>query len=161
TSSLQKTELIWWPMSLNKIANQLYKTIFRGRLIVTAVMLLFVLYGVIYLWFYVPYGGPVFVWRPDSQLIIQIPETESSLQAGDIVLSIEGTAPRRMRPIYSLPLQEEYEFDLQRGGETITALVLVAAPLNSATVSHYLPATLLSLAGWLVGTIILLLARHD
>ncbi len=148
-------------MSPNKIANQLYKTIFRGRLIVSAVTLFFVLYGIIYLWFYVPYGGPVFVWRPDSQLIIQSPETESSLQTGDIVLSIDGTAPRRMRPIYPLPLQEKYEFALQRGGETITVPVFVDAPLNAATVSHYLPATLLSLAGWLVGTIILLLARHD
>lgn len=148
-------------MSPNKIANQLYRTVFRGRLLITAVTLLFVLYSIIYLWFYVPYGGPAFLWRPDSQLIVQMPEPESGLQAGDQVLSINGTTPQRMRPIYPLPLQSEYEFTVQRDGEIMTVPVFVYASLNSATVSYYLPATLLSLAGWLVGTIILLLARYN
>ena len=148
-------------MSLKNMTSLLYKVAFRGRLLVTAVTLLFIMYGIIYLWFYVPYGGPGFLWRPDSQLIIQTPQPGSELLPGDVVLAIGDTTPQRMRPIYPLPLQAEYAFTVQRGGETLTHLIVVDALLNSTIISFYLPATLLSLAGWLVGAIILLLARFD
>lgn len=143
------------------MSNRLSNLAFKGRPLVIAATLLFILYGAAFLWFYTPFGGPIFLWRPDAQLIIQASPHDSRLQPGDQVLAISGDVPARMRPIYPLPLQTEYLFTIQRESETFQFAIPVWAPLNSNIVRAFLPATLLAVTGWLVGTIILFLARRD
>lgn len=148
-------------MLTETIPLQLSKYAYKGRIVAVAAALLFILYGAAFLWFYTPYGGPRFLWRPDAQLIIQLSPEESGLQPNDIVLAINGTPSIRMRPIYPLPLQTEYTFTIQREQITEEIAIPVWATLNATVLQTYLPATVLAFAGWLVGTIILLLARKE
>ncbi|MCP5097396.1 MAG: GAF domain-containing protein [Chloroflexi bacterium] len=148
-------------MQIDTFINRLDRWLYRGRFVLSAFALLFVLYCTIYLWFYVPYGGPLTQWQPDSQLVVLAVQPDSSLQVGDAIKQIDGKSPVRMRPIYPLPLQDSYEFIVQRGTEVITQTVAVAAPINADIVSSYLPATLIAFIGWLVGTIMLFWAKEE
>lgn len=143
------------------VPHRLSKYGYHGRIIAVAAALLYILYGVSFLWFYTPFGGPRFLWEPDAQLIIQQASEDGQLQPGDKVLSINGVSPARMRPIYPLPLQTEYVFTVQRVETTKEIIVFVWAPLNRTVLQTFLPATVLSLAGWLVGTLVLLLAQKE
>ena len=141
--------------------NRFSKLAYKGRLLAIAAALLFILYGAAFLWFYTPYGGPYFLWRPDAQLIIQESPHDARLKQGDQVLAINRQSPVRMRPIYPLPLQTEYTLTIERENTISTLTIPVWATLNANIVRSFLPATVLSLAGWLVGAIILFLARWD
>ena len=143
------------------MSNRLSNLAFKGRPLVIAATLLLILYGAAFLWFYTPFGGPIFLWRSDAQLIIQASPHDNRLQPGDQVLAIAGDVPVRMRPIYPLPLQTDYLFTIQRENATFQLTIPVWAPLNANIVRAFLPATLLAVTGWLVGTIILFLARKD
>ncbi|MCA9928356.1 MAG: hypothetical protein KC419_07765, partial [Anaerolineales bacterium] len=148
-------------MQTDIVISRLDRWLYRGRFVLSAFALLFILYCTIYLWFYVPYGGPLTQWQPDSQLVVLDVQPDSPLQVGDTIIQIEGQLPVRMRPIYPLPLRDSYELTVQRGAETITQAVTVAAPLNADIVSSYLPATLIAFIGWLVGTIMLFWAKVE
>lgn len=143
------------PVTMNL---SLERLLYRGRGLLAVLALIVVVYGNVYLWFYVPYGGPLFRWDPDAHLMI-IESGDSALQSGDVVLAINGRRPQRMRPIYPLPLQPSYSVTVQRDREIFTTIVPVDAPLQADVVGSYLPATILSLAGWLAGAVMLLLAR--
>lgn len=151
-------------MSQKKSTNLGNNLLYRGRLILVALSLLFVLYCVTYLWFFVPHGGPDFLWRPDSRLVVaQIPEhiPETFLELGDVVVAIDGQQPSRMRPKFPLPLRTEYELSVWREGEVVTGAVVVYAPLTGHALSFLLPATLTALLSWLVGATILFFARRE
>ena len=139
------------------------KFLHRTRILFAAAALLFILYGVVFLWFHVPFGSPLFQWQADSRLVVRAaPEkTESLLQPGDVVLAIGSQAVVRGRPFYPQPLATEYDFTIIRGGETITVAVPVYAPVNMTVVRMLLPPTLLTLAGWFVGAVMLFWARRD
>lgn len=136
------------------------RLLYRGRGLLAVLALIGVVYSNVYLWFYVPYGGPLFRWDPDVRLMI-IESDDPALQTGDVVLAINGRRPQRMQPIYPLPLQESYSFAIQRDQQVFTLTVPVVAPLRMDVVGSYLPTMILSLAGWLVGAVMLLLARSD
>lgn len=150
-------------MSHNKTANLGNNLLYGGRLIVAAVSLVFILYCVTYLWFFIPHGGPDFLWRPDSRLVVyQIPAhvPESFIEVGDVVTAIEGQQPIRMRPRFPLPLRTDYEITVWRDGELLTGDVMVYAPITGHALGFLLPATLTALLSWLVGVIILLFAKR-
>lgn len=146
-------------MSYPKINDFLYST----RALFAALSLLFVLYSIVFLWFHVPFGSPVFDWRADSRpVVISVPaEISSLLLPGDIVHDIGGQPVVRGRPFYPLPLDTVYDFTILRGEEVLTVTVPVYAPLNLTVVSMLLPPTFLSLIGWFVGAMMLLWARRD
>lgn len=137
--------------------------LYRGRIVAAALALLFILYCVIYLWFYIPYGSPIFVWRPDSQLVVRDAtrnQFDSPLRSGDVVLAVDGQRPKRMQPVFSLPLRSEYAFVVQRQGIEHTYTVPVFAQLNRRIVGIILPASFISLVSWFVGALILFFARR-
>lgn len=146
-------------MSRQKVNNFLYRT----RIFFAAAALLFILYGVVFLWFRVPYGSPLFQWQADAHLVVEdAPEQIADLlQPGDIVLAIGGQAPVRGRPLYPQPLAVEYDFTIVRNGETLTVSVPVYAPISLKIASFLLPPTLLALAGWFVGAVMLFWAHQD
>ena len=146
-------------MSRQSINSFLYRT----RIIFVAAALLFILYGIVFLWFRVPFGSPLFDWQTDSRLVIHAPSAQNSLvlQSGDMVLAIDGQKVVRGRPFYPQPLAITYVFTILRGEETTTVSVPVYAPINMTVVSMLLPPTLLALAGWLVGAIMLFWSRRD
>lgn len=137
--------------------------LYRTRVFFAAASLLFVLYSAVFLWFQVPFGSPVFRWRADSRPVIaDVPnEISTLLFPGDIIQAIGGQPVVRGRPIYPLPLAAVYDFTILRGEEVLTITVPVYAPLNITVVSMLLPSTILSLAGWFVGAIMLFWARRD
>jgi signal transduction histidine kinase len=150
-------------MSQKPLTNLLDDMLYRGRLIIAALSLVFVLYCATYIWFFVPHGGPDFLWRPDSKLIVyQIPAhvPDTFLELGDLVVAIDGQQPSRMRPRFPLPLRTEYEITVWRDGEVLTGDVVVYAPLTRHALGFLLPATLTALLSWLVGAIILFFARR-
>lgn len=139
------------------------KFLHRTRIFFAAAALLFILYGVVFLWFHVPFGSPLFQWQADSHLVVRAaPEkTKSLLQPGDVVLAIGGQAVVRGRPFYPQPLATEYDFTIVRDDETVTIAVPVYAPVNMTVVRMLLPPTVLALAGWFVGAIMLFWARRE
>jgi len=146
-------------MSLQKLNRFLYNT----RPFFAATALLFILYSLISLWFHAPFGSPLFQWETDSRLVIQetTDEQVDLLTAGDVVLEIGGQAVVHGRPLYPVPLATQYDFVILRGGEEMTVIVPVYAPMNRTVVSMLLPPTLLTLAGWFVGAIMLLWTRRE
>lgn len=128
-----------------------------------AVTLFFVLYGVVFLWFHVPFGSPLFRWQADANLVIKsVPEQSASLlSSGDVVLAIGGESIVRGQPFYPLPLATDYEFEVFRQGKVVSVIVPVYAPINMTVVSMLLPTTVLSLVGWFAGIIMLFWARRD
>ena len=144
-----------------KSFDQLNGLLYRGRIPLAALALVFVLYCVVYLWFYIPHGGPNVLWRPDSQLIVwQIPDhmPTTFLEPGDLIMAIDGQQPQRMRLTYPPPLRPEYEMTVWRNGELLTDTVTVYAPLSGNAIGFLLPATFTGLLSWLVGAIILFFA---
>lgn len=152
-------------MSRSKIAPALNRLLYRFRFPLAAAALLFVLYYSIYMWFYVPYEDFTAAWRPDSRLIVaSVPEESLAaplLQSGDQVLAIGERSVLRMRPLYPLPLQSSYEYTIRRGSETSTAPIPFSPQVTPLAIQLRLPPTVLSLAGWLVGALILFFARPD
>ena len=144
------------PQEVNKI-------LYRSRIFFAAAALLFILYGIVFLWFRVPYGSPLFQWQEDARLVVKdVPEKIADLlQPGDIVLAIGGQTAVRARPLYPQPLMTEYDFTVVRNDETLTISVPVYAPMNLTIVGFLLPPTLLALVGWFVGAVMLFWARQD
>jgi hypothetical protein len=147
-------------MHHNTLRHRLHTNLYRARFILIAVALLFILYSAVFLWFYVPYGGPHYRWHPDSQLIVQ-DDTDPPFAAGDIVLRIGEQVPQRMRSIYPQPLQASYDISVLRDGAVHEYETEVLAPFHAGHVRLMLPATAVSLSGWLLGMIMLLLARRQ
>lgn len=135
--------------------------LYKSRLLTIAIALLFVLYGIIFISFYTPQDAPFLLWRPDTQLTIQAAPSHSELKPGDRVLAIDGQVPVRMRAIYPLPLKTEYTITIQRNTETKVYPVSVTPPPNIRTLLPFLPTMILALAGWLVGSVILLFSRKE
>jgi signal transduction histidine kinase len=148
--------------SSNQSILRLNDWLYRGRVLFAAVALLFVLYNAIFFIFYVPFGGPYVHWRPDSRLLIDRPTEQSAqLMTGDEVLSIGDQPLIRTRPIYPLPLQTEYYFTIQRNGEIQTIPIPVYAPVNAYAINTFLATILLSVAGWLVGVVMVFVAHKS
>jgi signal transduction histidine kinase len=139
--------------------------LYRLRLVLVAVALLFILYSVVYLWFFIPYEDFSYVWRPDSRLVVYDVPAESLaapyLQPGDVVAEVGGQPTRRMRPIYPLPLQTSYEYMILRQGVAHTYTIPFSGQVTPLALQIRLPVTILTMAGWLVGAIMLLWARTD
>lgn len=152
-------------MSHLTITPSLDQLFYRLRAPVVAAALLFILYYGIYMWFYVPYEDFTSAWRPDSQLsIVSVPADSAAasfLQSGDQVLEIGGQPLQRMRTLFPLPLQSTYTYTVRRGSEIITPAISFSRQVTPLAIQLRLPPTVLSLAGWLVGTLILLFARPD
>ncbi|MCB0013379.1 MAG: hypothetical protein KDE34_15815 [Anaerolineales bacterium] len=139
--------------------------LYRPRIVVAAAALLFFLYCSVYLWFYVPYEDFAMVWQPDSQLhVTNVPEdslAHGRLRPGDQILAIGNQSIQRTQPIYPLPLQSSYPYQLLRDGKIVETTVSYAAQPTGLAVSLRLPAMFLSFSGWLVGTLMLLWARRE
>ncbi len=139
--------------------------LYRLRVPVAALALLFILYCNVYMWFYVPPDDYEFTWSPDTQLrILSVPESSLArpyLQPDDTLVAIGGRPVQRMAMLYSLPLEGVYEYTVQRGGAILTYEIPMPAGLTALAVRNQLPTTLLSLAGWVVGVLLLLFARRE
>jgi signal transduction histidine kinase len=147
-------------MPLNSLQHLLQISLYRARFLGMVIALLFILYTTVFLWFRIPYGGPDYDWDYEAQLIILNNETPPFLE-NDIVLQIGDQTPQRMRPVYSLPLQNNYDITVLRNDEILTFETQVLAPLNGDFIRLMLPATAVSFAGWLLGMIMLLLAQRQ
>jgi signal transduction histidine kinase len=138
--------------------------LYRLREPIAAVALLFILYCNVYMWFYVPPDDYEFTWSPDTQLrILSVPESSLArpyLQPGDRLVAIGDRPVRRMELLYPLPLQPAYSYTVERNGEILTHSIPVPAGLTALAIKNQLPTTLLSLAGWVVGVLLLLFARR-
>lgn len=141
------------------------QVLFRFRVPIAAVALLFILYCIAYMWFYVPPDDYEFTWSPDTQLrILSLPAESLArpyLQPDDSVIAIGGRSVQRMAVLYPLPLQTYYEFTVQRGEAILTYEIPVPTNLTALALKNQLPTTLLSLAGWAVGALLLLFARRE
>jgi signal transduction histidine kinase len=146
-----------------KMSSHVNTILYRGRHLAAAIVLLFVLYNTIFFGFYVPFGGPYLHWRPDSRLVVDVPVEQSAslLTAGDEILAINDQPSIRTNPIYPLPLATEYDFTILRDGTELTVLVPVYAPINDYAANTFLATIILSFMGWLVGAIMLFLARRN
>lgn len=133
------------------------------RLPTVALTLLFIIYCNVYMWFYVPSDDFEFTWSPDTQLFV-VDLTESALAAPhlrekDEILAVDEQAVRRMTTFYPLPLKSTYTFTIRRGEDILTEVVPVPTRLTMLAVKNQLPTTILSIVGWAVGALILLIAR--
>ena len=137
----------------------------RLRIPIAAGALLFILYCNVYMWFYVPPDDYEFTWSPATQLrIISVPAESLArpyLQPDDTLVAIEGRPVRRMAVLYPLPLQTAYSYTVQRGGAILTYEIPVPTELTALALRNQLPTTLLSLAGWTVGVMLLIFARRE
>lgn len=133
--------------------------LFRFRLLIALICLMFVLYTNIFMWFYTPFTFHEYAWRPDSQAIISKVQVNSpissSLEIGDRILQVNNQPVQRMHLMYPLPLQTEYTLTIQRGTVIQDVNVPISTQPNSLGIGYRLPAGIISLIGWLVGTIIL------
>lgn len=152
-------------MSPETSTSSLNSSLFRLRKPLVVLAFLFVLYCLLYLWFFVPYEDFAYQWGPDSQLVVRAVPAESlaasRLEPGDRVLAIGGNPIRRMRPIYPLPIPHSYEYEIEREGQVLSTTVSFSPQLTPLAIRLRLPATVLSLAGLLLGTLILLLAAAN
>jgi signal transduction histidine kinase len=135
--------------------------LFQSRIVFLSGALLFLLYSAAFLWFYIPFGGPLFRWEEGGALIIEdVPEANASLLLpGDVVKSIGDQPVIRGRPYYPLPLSAVYDFTILRDEETLVVAVPVYASLNAVVVSRLLPSMLLSFTSFFVGAIMLFWAQ--
>ena len=115
------------------------------------------------MWFLTPFTFHEYDWYPDSQIIVSKVLDESpgnTLVVGDRILRIDEQPVRRLRPVYPLPIQDEYEFTVLRG-ETVQKINVPASPINSIGVGYRLPAGIISFLGLFVGGLILLIAPKN
>jgi signal transduction histidine kinase len=152
-------------MSPETSTSRLDSLLFRSRKPLVVLAFLYILYCLLYLWFFVPYEDFTYQWGPDSQLVVRVVPVESlarsRLEPGDRVLAIDGNPIRRMRPIYPLPIPHFYEYEIEREGQVLSTTVSFSPQITPLAIRLRLPATVLSLAGLLVGTLILLLAAAN
>jgi hypothetical protein len=117
------------------------------------------------MWFYTPFTFYEYGWRPDSQAIVYT-VLESSpvvelLEVGDHILSINDQPVQRTKLVYPLPLQSFYDLTIQRGTEILDVTIPTSARPIALGIGHRLPTGIISLAGWLVGAMILWFAQRD
>ncbi|MGH2537473.1 MAG: ATP-binding protein [Candidatus Promineifilaceae bacterium] len=152
-------------MSPKPRPSRLNQLLYRLRMPLAAAALLFILYCAAYLWHFVPYEDFTYAWRPDAHLVvIGVPSGSLAapyLRPGDEVLEIGGRPIRRMQPVYPLPLQAAYEYNVLREGEVLTFTVPFSRRVTPLAIELRLPPTILALAGWIVGAIMLFWARAD
>ena len=138
---------------------------YRLRWPLAIVALAFILYCNVFMWFYVPPDNFEFAWIPDNELrVLAVPETAESasyLEAGDEIVAIDGRPVRRMELLYPLPLKPVYEFSVRRDGRLLHYQVPMPSQPTRLSVRNQLPTAVLSLVGWLMGTLILVFARRD
>ena len=142
--------------------NVLYK--YRNLAVIIA--FLFITYVTISLWFFTPQPDFEFYWRPDDQFVIQEVPPESLaapyLEAGDIVLAIDGKEIHRSAAIYTTPgAKTSYEYTIQRGSETFILDIPFTGTPTSIGLSHRIPIIVLTTIFWLIGTIIARFASKD
>lgn len=139
--------------------------LFRSRLLIALITLMFILYANIFMWLYTPFTFHEYAWRPDSRAVVSRVQKDSPvselLEVGDLILSVNDHPVRRMQLMYPLPLQTTYDLTIQRGTEILDVNVPISAQPNSPGLGYRLPSGIISLAGWLVGAIILCFARRD
>lgn len=152
-------------MPLGAALSPLDHLLYRLRIPLVAAALLFILYCAIYLWGYIPYEDFSYVWQPDGHLVVEDVPNDSLaspyLRVGDEVLEIGGQPVLGLRPVYPLPVQLSYEYKILREGEILIVTVPFSSRVTPLAIELRLPVTILSLAGWIVGTIMLFLAKKD
>lgn len=145
--------------------NQLDSFLFRFRLPILLVVLVFVFYTNIFMWFFTPFTFHEYYWQLDSRAVVtrilSDPPDTLPLEVGDQILQVNDQPVRRMRPVYPLPMQTEYKLTIQRGTDIQDVLVPISAQPNPEGVGYRLPAGVISFIGLLVGAITLLFAQRD
>lgn len=139
--------------------------LFQFRLPIVLITLGFILYTNIFMWFYTPFTYYEYGWRPDSQAIVYT-VLESSpvvelLEVGDRILSVNDHPVQRTKLVYPLPAQSFYDLTIQRDTEILQVSVPTSPQPNSLGIGHRLPAGIISIAGWLMGALILWFAQRD
>jgi signal transduction histidine kinase len=66
-----------------------------------------------------------------------------------------------MRTVYPLPLRSVYEYTVRRGSEIFSAAIPFSRQVTPLAIQLRLPPSILTLAGWLVGAIVLFFAKRD
>lgn len=144
-----------------KIDNWLY----RGRYVAALGVLVFVFYCTVFVWLVAPFSDFGFHWRPEYQLVIkEIPDSSmasSSLQPGDLVLTIDGREIHRSAPVFNELAKTTYTYTVMREGEPVTVLVAYPGTLTEIGLSYRLPSGILVLGFWLVGFIMLRFAEKE
>lgn len=133
--------------------------LYKNRKLAVAITFLFTAYIIISLWLFTPQPDFEFYWRPDDQFVIQEVPPESLafpyLEAGDIVLAIDGKIVHRSATIYTTPgAKTSYEYTIQRGNETLVVGVPFTGAHTSIGLSHRIPVIALTTVFWLIGAVI-------
>ncbi|MCA9994423.1 MAG: hypothetical protein KDE56_01675 [Anaerolineales bacterium] len=137
----------------------------RCKIAVVVITAVFLIYVNVYMWGFTPFTDFEFYWRPDSQLVIRHVPAESIavglLEDGDRVEAVEGYPVYRGQVVYPLPLQASYLLTVERKGETLDVDVPFLEQPGALAISYRLPMSILTLAFWVVGTVILYFAQKD
>lgn len=137
----------------------------RCKVAVSVITAVFLIYVNVYMWGLTPFTDFEFYWRPDSQLVIRYVPAESVavglLETGDLVEAVEGMPVYRGQAVYPLPLQTSYLLTVERNGEMVDVDVPFLKQPGALAISYRLPMSILTLAFWVVGIVILYFAQQD
>lgn len=137
--------------------------LYRGRVAISIIALLFILYCAIYYWLYVPYDDFVYSWHEETKLIVDTVPSDSEahgiLYPGDQILAVNDRPVRRMHPTYPSSQAVSYTFTIKRQNQVSTVTIPVSHIPTSLTWQQRLPATILAIICWLTSALILALAR--
>jgi len=145
--------------------SRLDQLLYLLRIPLCIVALLFILYCAFYLWLFIPYEDFTYAWRPDSRLVVIDVPTESlaagKLRPGDVVIEVGENPIRRLRPVYPAPLQPLYEYTILREGVLQTEDIAFSSHVTPLSLQLRLPVVVLSLIGWLVGSVMMYWASRS
>lgn len=118
--------------------------------------------------FVVPYQSVWVNWLPDGSAVVaaEAPQFDEALtgqrlpQAGDVLLSIDGIPTRYTDLAFRFgPSSPAHIYELRRGQEVSSVTIDSGTPTASELFNMLLPA-IVSLEAWLVGFVIVLMARE-
>lgn len=133
---------------------------FRGRIAISLVTLLVVLYFALYTWAAVPPLALFIGWQPETTLtVLRIVEDEYSeyVQPGDLILAVDGQPAQRGHILFVPPLKSHYALTIQRDGQTWVQDVPITD--SQVTQTWKLSLSILGLAFWGIGFLSVLFAR--
>jgi signal transduction histidine kinase len=136
----------------------------RFRLPISCLFFGAIVYYFLVSWLIIPPFALNIAWQNDTQLVILDTivgeEYAAQMQPGDVILSIDNRPARRGELLFTYPVQSSYQVELLRDGELWVENVPFVT--SDYRVNTWLGSiTLLALAFWLIGTLIVWFSFSD